>query len=758
MTGLLPALAAVLAGAAGSETAAGNAPPAHPIVVTAPGGAIDADEADGIARSVLEDAPRPDIAATLQREVPGITLSDPQGNPWQVGISWRGYTVSALQGTEQGIAVYLDGIRFNQPFGDTLSLDLVPQAALVRAEVREASPVYGRNALGGVLLLQSATGRDLPGVRASGWVDGIGGVGGSASLGWSGDGGHALAIAEVVNDPGWRVSSPSQIYRLALSGGIDRANWGMTVRVNAADTDLGGNGVAPVQLLDAKYNAVFTLPDSTRTRYARIAALPWLALTESTRVEGAFAASWIRRKSSNGDLADFGQCETDAGFLCLADNAGNLTERLLNASGAPLATVPGIDEYAVINRGDELTRSQSAALQLLDERDTERGKRRIAIGLSYERASTRFRAGSELGELGDGRVISGLGPVITSADGSITPVDVQSDMSDFALFASAEVPLSRRLRVELGARWAANHVRLTDRIGTALNGAHTFRRLNPSVEFDYALASRVSLNAGYAETSRTPTPAELSCADPQAPCALASFFVADPPLRQVVARRWSAGAQGGADALKWHIDVWRSDASDDIRHVASGVRGRAYFINGGRSRRQGVDLGATWTKGPWRINAGYAFTDARFREGFTISSPANPAADSNGSIAVMAGDRIPGIPRHTANLSIAYSKGAMGLSAGLRAQSSQVLIGDEGNDNAPVPGFAVVDLGARYTLVGGITLKAGVSNLFDRHYATFGTFSEVSDIALTEAPGANDPRAYAPGAPRRLTVSLSVSL
>lgn len=754
MTALLPALAAALTVAAGSDGSS-TGPVAAPIVVTAPGGEIDADESDGLDRAILAAAPRPDLAATLQREVPGVTLSDPQGNPWQAGLSWRGYTVSALQGTEQGIAVYLDGIRFNQPFGDTLSLDLVPEAALVRADVREASPVYGRNALGGVLLLQSATGRDLPGARASASLDGIGGGAASASLGWAQDGGQVVVVAEAIDDPGWRVASPSRLYRLAASAGIDRAAWGVTFRLNAADTDLGGNGVAPVELLDAKYDAVFTLPDTARTRYARVAALPWVALGEDTRMEGAFSASWIRRKSSNGDQADFGPCDAGPGFLCLPASDDAFTMPLLSAAGSPLTVDPAVSDYAVVNRGDELTRSQTARLQLLDTRETGRGTRRLALGMSYERADTRFRAQSELGSMDSARVITGLGPVIVSQDGSITPVDVDSAMTDFALFASAEIPLTRKLRVELGARWAVNHVVLADRIGTALNGAHTFRRLNPSAEFDYALSSAVTLSAGYAETSRTPTPAELSCADPQAPCALTSFFIADPPLRQVVARRWSAGARGGGGAFKWHLDIWRSDASDDIRHVASTLRGRAYFINGGRSRRQGIELGASWARGPWRVNAGYAFTDAAFRSGFIASSPANPAAGANGLIAVRAGDRIPGIPRHTANLSIDWTHGAFGLSAGVHAQSSQGLVGDEGNDNPPVPGFAVFDAGARFAVTERLEVKAAVTNLFDRRYETFGTFSQVSDVFLSEAPGASDPRAYAPGMPRRVTVSMS---
>ena len=38
--------------------------------------------------------------------------------------------------------------------------------------------------------------------------------------------------------------------------------------------------------------------------------------------------------------------------------------------------------------------------------------------------------------------------------------------------------------------------------------------------------------------------------------------------------------------------------------------------------------------------------------------------------------------------------------------------------------------------------------------ATFGTFGEVDEIELEEAPGASNPRAYGPGAPRRWQVGV----
>jgi hypothetical protein len=55
-----------------------------------------------------------------------------------------------------------------------------------------------------------------------------------------------------------------------------------------------------------------------------------------------------------------------------------------------------------------------------------------------------------------------------------------------------------------------------------------------------------------------------------------------------------------------------------------------------------------------------------------------------------------------------------------------------------------------------LILFSEVRNVFDRKYATFGTFSEVDEIELDEAPSASNPRAYGPGAPRRWILGLRV--
>ncbi len=730
------------------------------IVVSAPGGLIDTDEARGLDRAALDASGRPDLGRALERAIPGLTLAEAAGNPWQAQILWRGFSASALQGAEQGMAVYLDGVRFNQPFGDVVLLDLVPDTVLVRAQVNDANPVLGRNALAGTLLLQTGDGASLAGLSALADADNTGMAGGAFSFGTGTQTRNLLVAAEARRDAGWRVASPSQLYRAFAKGVHTGAGWGIELSALGAASELTGNGVSPVELLDAQYSAVFTRPDTTSTRFARVVAAPWVQTGQSGRIELRAHYQHLRRSNANGDIADFGPCDDAPGLLCVGEEDDGYEDRLLSG-GAFVPFDPAGDDPAVFNRGQERTDALGAMLQLLDERETAIGTRRIALGVAWEHARTRFRASTELGELEEDRSVEPLGLLLASEEGAIQPVDLVSKVDDLAVFASVELPLMRGFSVEAGARFSHNRVRMNDRLGTALDGDHTFNRFNPSIEFDYALAPGIKAAAGFSLTSRNPTPAELSCADPDAPCTLANFFIADPPLKQVTARNWHLGLSGAADGdaaaaqtLAWRLNAWRTDTRDDIRMIASQIRGRAYFANLGQTRRQGIEASLDWNRDGWRASLVYGFTDARFRDGFVMSSPANPAADDAGEITVRPGDRLPAVPRHALNLRL--GRDARTWSAGLtmRARSGQFLAGDDGNDNPRTPAYVVFDLDGALRLTPRLSLVAQVRNLLNRRYATFGTFAEIDDIALAEAPGAENPRAYAPGAPRRITMSL----
>ncbi len=737
----------------------------QPILVTAPGAGVDSDDALGLSRGDLARSGRPDLIGALTRQLPGVTLQDAVGNPWQPALVYRGQTASGAQGQAQGLAAYLDGARFNLPFGDTVALDLVPDAALRSVELVDSSPVYGLNALGGALVLETATGRSDPGLTGSVSLGAYGAHDASVAAGGAVGRWSAFAAVQFRGESGWRDYSSSRLASGYADLGYDGAAAGLHAKLILASTGLSGNGAAPEELLAVRRAAVFTHPDRTENRFARLSLHPWADLSPTTRLQAAFYAQWQKSRMLNGDAADIEPCEAEPGLLCLEteqegeEQAEVLTDRL----GRPITALAGEPTYAVMNRGELSSRAYGLLAQITDRRPLLGGVNILTLGTSLDYGRSAFAAETALGTLDGTRGVQEAGPVIVQANGAITPASVVTRNFYAGFFAAETLPLGPRLRLEAGLRYNYAAIQLDDKIGTALNGRHHFSRLNPGLELDWDAASGLSLRAGYAETNRAPTPAELSCADPEAPCSLANFFVADPPLRQVVARTWELGAAGKGNAggwrLEWLASFYRADSRDEIRRVASGVRGRAYFQNLGDARRQGIELSLTATRGGLRVGATYAFTDATNRSLVRIASPGNPAAEEDGAITVHPGDRLAGVPRHSANLNLDYA-GKVGTSrrftvgGTVAARSGQVLLGDESNRAPLVPGYVLIDLRAGVELVREVMLFCEVRNLLDRRHATFGTFGEIGSVPLTEAPGASSPRFLGPGAPRRWTIGI----
>lgn len=748
---------------------ANEADPIEPatLVVTAPGGAIDADDAVRLDREALARGGRPNLLDSLTREIAGVSMQQAQGNPWQPNLVYRGFTASPLQGQAQGLAVYLDGGRFNQPFGDAVGFDLIPEAALRDVTLLDVSPVYGFNALGGSLVLTTVDGRSDPGLTASVSLGRFGAreyslAAGTARGDWS-----AFVAVEHLREEGWRRFSPSRLNRGFLDLGFDRGGGGLHLKLMGADTQLTGNGVAPVELVGVDRRAVFTWPDQSDSRFGRISLHPWIELGPGTRIEATLYAQHLTVDTLNGDAADIEPCDDDETVLCLEQQAADgeeIASILTEEGGRPIGAYPADLTYGVFNRGALSSEGLGLLVQLIDQRELGWGTNWLGLGFSYDAGRSRFSAQTSLGELGDDRGVTPLGPVIVQGDGAITRVELLAETQYWGAFMSDRLPLGGGLSAELALRYNRADIVLIDLFGTALNGRHSFTRLNAGIEFDLELSPALTLRAGYAENSRAPSPAELSCADPSAPCSLANFFIADPPLNQVVARSFELGALGrgrlGGWRLDWLAAAYRTTSADDIIYVASGIRGRGYFRNAGSTRRQGLELRLNADNGGWRLGASYAYVDARFQGPLELSSPSSPFAAADGTIAVLPGNRLPGIPRHSVAVSLDHSAQLAGgrkwnLGLDLTVRSGVWRLGDEANLDRQVPGYVVLNLRGNVELVHGISLFGSVNNLLDRRYAGFGTYAEIGEVDLAEAPGASDPRADAPGAPRRWTIGIA---
>ena len=160
--------------------------------------------------------------------------------------------------------------------------------------------------------------------------------------------------------------------------------------------------------------------------------------------------------------------------------------------------------------------------------------------------------------------------------------------------------ITNQLFLNVAGRYNRATETLEDRLGTALNGHDTFNRFNPAVGSTAIPASALTIYANYNEGMRVPTPVELSCADPNAPCSLPNAFSADPPLKAVVAKTLEAGARGTLFGdINFSAAVFRTNL--DQRHTVHQCRRRC-LSSAGISRtypRHAVKASSSaWTARP----------------------------------------------------------------------------------------------------------------------------------------------------------------
>jgi outer membrane receptor protein involved in Fe transport len=334
-------------------------------------------------------------------------------------------------------------------------------------------------------------------------------------------------------------------------------------------------------------------------------------------------------------------------------------------------------------------------------------------------------------------------------------VDLHSRTATGSAFVTNTWTAPANINITASARFNWTTVTLRDQIGTALTGDHQFNRINPAAGLTYQVRPRVNVYASYTESSRVPTPVELTCADPEDPCRLPNAFVSDPPLDQIVAGTWEAGARGTARGAAWSVSLFRTAASDDIIFVSSGtLRGEGHFENVARTLRTGLEAGLDYSvEGRFAAFATYTLQRASFGTDLRIASQFHPLAEAS-EIFVPAGSRMPGVPAHSAKFGVAVSAtDQLNLGFTVRTQSGQHIRGDEANLLPRLPAFAVVSAHARQRAGKRVTVVAQVQNLFGAEYYTFGV---LGDAALLGEAFEDDPRFYSPAMPRAGWIGLEL--
>jgi outer membrane receptor protein involved in Fe transport len=829
---LVAAVIVVSAVARAPAASTSQAPPAPPPVFTTTVTVIEAAPLPGL-DVPLEKLPAPvqlvsaqdlersgalDLSTYLTRRVNGVFANDIQNNPFQPDINYRGYTASPLLGTPQGLSVYLDGVRLNQPFGDVVSWDLIPRLAIATTTVMPGSnPLFGLNTLGGALAIQTKSGLSAPGTG----VHAVYGSDVRRSIevehgGHRPNGLHWYGTGNLFAEDGWRDDSPSDVRQAFGKVGWQRPRHELALGAGFSNNALNGNGLQEHAFLDREHASVYTRPDITRNRATLLNLTARRALTSALSVTGNLYYRHIRTGTFNGDVnedaldqAIYQPSAAEQAALAAAGYRGFPTGGA-TAANTPfpswrcIANVLLQDEPAEKCNG-QINESRTAqhnggAFAQLTRRDTFSGggSNQFTAGGGVDRSRVGFVQSTELGYLEPDRSVTGLGVFADGETGGEidgepfdTRVDLDGLIRTVSLYATNSLSFGRSWTATLAARYNRTTVRNRDAIAPgggrgSLDGDHAFDRLNPAAGITYSPRRTLNLYAGYGEGSRAPTSIELGCADPATPCKLPNAMAGDPPLRQVVTRTWEAGARGDYRGSTWSAGVFRADNRDDILFVLSDQTGFGFFRNFGETRRQGLELAGHRRIGPITVGGGYTYLAATYQSEEVVNGESNSRNDAaldgerglEGAIAIEPGHHLPLIPRHMFKSYVHAGLGSkLSLDVDLLTVSGSYARGNENNQHEPdgvyylgpgsTAGYAVVNLGGAYRLTPRVELLAQITNLFDRRYHTA---AQLGPLAFTDA-GAFIARPlppvdgefpvrhstfYAPGAPLRAWVGTRV--
>jgi iron complex outermembrane receptor protein len=634
--------------------------------------------------------------ADALEQLPGVTTSDELGATAQLDVSLRGFQVSPVIGLPQGVTVYVDGVRANEPDAHEVNFDLLPLEDVERVDVVYGpSVLLGRNALGAAVNLVTRRG----GVPASRELEASAGSWGRYELKAHAGARHGVwdyyVGARYEHETGWRQDTRSRIGTLFAKVGLLNGTWDATLSYSGADNRISQAGSLPESLAAVR-------PDSNFTGGDYFAPRSHLVILNGQRLIGT-------------------------------------TQLALNAFGRSLESEQfNVNFVGEDSRQRNATGAGGGAVQLS-------GKARVGA------RELRWLAGADADY--DHVAVRIFAVPRGGAPDSLTE-SVRTNQVNGGAFAGANVELVPRLTATLAARYDWIRIPFEDLVDASQSGLNVFRRLSPRAGLTWTSGHGHDVFASASRGFRAPAVVELGCADPQAACPLPFALGPDPALRPVVATTYELGwryhgPHGGLDAS---ADAYRTDVRDDIFFIASTVTG-GYFQNIGATRRQGLELALQWIGSTGaRAYANYGYTRATFETTATLATTRDSAGET-----VTPGDVLPMVPdtRINAGLAVplvaAHAASGPSLVMGLDARyvGHQWLRGDEDNATSRLSDYAVADLSL--TLAWReLELRCTVGNLFDRRYYSFGTFAE-----NPTAPGTPVQRWLTPGPPRHVQLSLS---
>lgn len=707
------------------------------------------------------------IADYINSNLLGVSVNETQNNPYQPDILFRGFTASPLLGTPQGLSVFQDGVRVNEPFGDAVNWDLIPTNAIAGMNVMPGSnPVFGLNTLGGALTITTKNGRTHQGggIEASfgSWdrktvAAEVGGVTANNAVDY-------FIAGNYFDEDGWRDYSPTKVKQLFGKLGWQNEATRVELSYTGADNNMIGNGLIQKELMDDfGRDTINTKPDQTKNTlsFLNLNGSHWfnddVQLTANTYYRKS------KRKTLNGDINDDYVLGID-----VADNDLNC------AAGAG-----GEDAWCsgALNRSRTDQKGYGFNAQLAFSQPLMQMNNQMILGLGYDFSRIKFNQTSEFGIINAARGVDGIGVESDEAE-----VDLNGRTRSWGLFATDTLSLNSMWHLTLSGRYNHIKVKNTDKInpkGTfedvdgdpltpdedvSLSGNHSFSRLNPAVGLSFTPTRDLTIYGSYNEGMRAPTSMELGCANPNVPCKLPNAMAGDPPLDEVVSKTFEVGARGNLMSnIKWTAAAYHTDNHDDIQFISTNAtNGMGYFDNVGKTRRMGFDLGLMGDVGKFKWNAGYSYLKATYETDLELSNQLNSTTDGD-AIEVNKGDRLANLPKHAFKLRMQYDvTPSWSIGSNINTFSDVYVRGNENNkhqandgnadhaqDSGKIGGYTIVNLDTRYKFGNtGWQVFAKAINIFDKKYASGGQFGEnwFENGAFTGNGEAS--KMLMPGAPR----------
>ena len=731
-----------------------------------PGTALDVDKIPSNTQTLssvdLSRDGTPSVTGALSSQLGSVNINDNLDDAMQPNVLLRGFEASPVLGTPQGVAVYQNGVRINEAFGDTVNWDLIPDIAIRRMDVLGSNPVFGLNALGGAISLEMKNGFTEPGGDISlsggsfGQWDAIGEYGANnGTLGF-------YVAARGFGSDGWREFSPDHLRQFYADFSARTGKLTVDLSVTAADNDLYGEGATPIQELAVDRALIFTSPQQNTDKLAFVTLNATYAISPTLSLQGAAYYRGLWQNVVNGNATDYTACETEAraGNLCQGDKETPLTD----LEGRP---IPDISNGGTMPIGENDFEKIGAnggggSLQITSTARINGAENYFSFGGSVDSAVTNFNSSAEPGVINAALQVQPSGYIVGTPEDTPfnpTPVKLRASSTYYGVYVTDTFNPIPRLSVTASGRFNVARINLLDLIGTNLTGDNRYERFNPALGVAYKIADAVTVYVGYSQGSRAPNASEIECSNPLIPCLLPSSLASDPPtLQQVVAYTWEGGFRGhfpvAGGALTWNAGLFHTDVSNDIYGVATSVSA-GYFQNIPGTRREGVELGLRYNGPGVSAYASYSYIDATFQSTFLLPSAANPFQDENGNIQVVPGDQLPGVPRNRLKLG-ADVEVHRGWSVGgsLAVVGSSYYLGDESNQLAPLPAYVALNLHTTVNVTRQISLFATIDNVTDAKYATFGLLGDPTGVgapgippdAQTNDPGV-DNRFQSPAAP-----------